>query len=116
MKKNGIPIVSDIKEAIVLAKDLPDYFIFGIAPSNGILTDLEKEIMLYAMSLHMSIVSGVHEFLSEDTKFITASKNYNVHVIDVRKPKDKKKSYNHLVVKFIMYFVHVLLLWERIAR
>lgn len=48
-EKNGIPIVSDIKEAIVLAKDLPDYFIFGIAPSNGILTDLEKEIMLYAM-------------------------------------------------------------------
>ncbi|OED55298.1 EBNA-1 nuclear protein [Aliivibrio fischeri] len=90
-EKNGIPIVSDIKEAIALAKDLPDYFIFGIAPSNGILTDLEKEIMLYAMSLHMSIVSGVHEFLSEDTKFITASKNYNVHVIDVRKPKDKKE-------------------------
>lgn len=90
-EKNGIPIVSDIKEAIVLAKDLPDYFIFGIAPSNGILTDLEKEIMLYAMSLHMSIVSGVHEFLSEDTKFITASKNYNVHVIDVRKPKVKKE-------------------------
>ncbi|MGF1807867.1 DUF1611 domain-containing protein, partial [Aliivibrio sifiae] len=62
-----------------------------IAPSSGVLTDLEKEIVLYAMSLNMNIVSGLHEFLTENTEFIEASKKYNVNILDVRKPKDKKE-------------------------
>ncbi|MUH96306.1 DUF1611 domain-containing protein [Aliivibrio fischeri] len=90
-EKNGIPIVSDIKEAVALAEDLPDYFIFGIAPSSGVLTDFEKEIVLYAMSLNMNIVSGLHEFLTENIEFIEASKKYSVNILDVRKPKDKKE-------------------------
>ncbi|WP_430519700.1 DUF1611 domain-containing protein [Aliivibrio sp.] len=89
-EKNSIPIVSDIIEAMDLAAETPDYFIFGIAPSSGILSDAEKAIILDAMSLKMNIVNGLHEFLSEDPTFIEASKKNNVEILDIRKPKNKE--------------------------
>ena len=90
-KKNGIPIVATIKEAMTLAETSPDYFIFGIAPSNGLLSELEKKIILNAMSLKMSIVNGLHEFLTDDPIFREASIKNNVHILDIRKPKKKEE-------------------------
>ncbi|NOH24436.1 DUF1611 domain-containing protein [Vibrio europaeus] len=88
-KANGIPIVSSIEEALVQGETIPDYFIFGIAPSNGFLSDLDKSILLNAMSLKMNIVNGLHEFLSDDPVFLAASLKNNVRILDTRKPKNK---------------------------
>ncbi|MFA0372592.1 DUF1611 domain-containing protein, partial [Vibrio sp. 10N.222.54.F6] len=33
-KANGIPILANAEEAIIHAESIPDYFIFGIAPSS----------------------------------------------------------------------------------
>lgn len=88
-KANGIPIVANIEEAIIHAKSIPDYFIFGIAPSNGFLSELDKSIILNAMSLKMNIVNGLHEFLTEDPLFLESSLKNNVRIIDTRKPKSK---------------------------
>ncbi|WP_394128513.1 DUF1611 domain-containing protein [Vibrio hepatarius] len=90
-KKNGIPIVANIEEAIIEAESVPDYFIFGIAPTSGCLSDLDKRIILHAMSLKMNIVSGLHEFLTDDPLFLEASLKYNVKIFDIRKPKDKRE-------------------------
>ncbi|MCY9869945.1 DUF1611 domain-containing protein [Vibrio barjaei] len=88
-KANGIPIVANIEEAITHAKSIPDYFIFGIAPSSGFLSELDKSIILNAMSLKMNIVNGLHEFLTEDPLFLESSLKNNVRIIDTRKPKSK---------------------------
>jgi len=90
-KTNGIPIVANIEEAIIEAESVPDYFIFGIAPTSGRLSDLDKGIILHAMSLKMNIVSGLHEFLTDDPLFLEASLKYNVKIFDIRKPKDKRE-------------------------
>ncbi|GDY28069.1 DUF1611 domain-containing protein [Agarivorans sp. Toyoura001] len=89
-KPNGIPIVSDIEEAIALAETVPDYFIFGIAPSSGLLSHAEKDMILQAMSLNMNIVNGLHEFLNDDPIFKQASIANNVHILDIRKPKKQE--------------------------
>ncbi|MHA2940416.1 DUF1611 domain-containing protein [Vibrio sp. RC27] len=88
-KKNGIPIVANIEEAILQADSIPDYFIFGIAPSSGSLSDSDKNVILQAMSLKMNIVNGLHEFLSDDPLFLEASLKNNVRIFDTRKPKNK---------------------------
>ena len=88
--KNNIPIVTNIEEAMSRAENTPDYFIFGIAPSNGFLSDLEKSIILNAMSRRMSIVNGLHEFLTDDPIFLEASIKNNVQILDIRKPKNKE--------------------------
>lgn len=89
-KPNGIPIVANIEEAIGCNGSVPDYFIFGIAPSSGFLSNAEKDIILQAISLKMHIVNGLHEFLMDDPIFIEASIKHNVRVLDIRKPKQKE--------------------------
>jgi uncharacterized NAD-dependent epimerase/dehydratase family protein len=88
-KANGIPILANAEEAIIHAESIPDYFIFGIAPSSGFLSDLDKSIILNAMSLGMNIVNGLHEFLTDDPLFLEASLKNNVRIFDTRKPKSK---------------------------
>lgn len=88
--KNGIPIVENINEAMNQAENTPDYFIFGIAPSSGLLSAREKSIILNAMSQKMSIVNGLHEFLTDDPIFLDASIKNNVQILDIRKPKNKE--------------------------
>ena len=90
-EKNGIPILTDMAAALTHAGTVPDYFIFGIAPSSGLLSDTEKTIILDAMSLKMNIVNGLHEFLSEDPTFLAASIKHNVTILDIRKPKNKEE-------------------------
>ncbi|WP_370693408.1 DUF1611 domain-containing protein [Vibrio penaeicida] len=90
-KANAIPIVANIEDALLHAKTTPDYFIFGIAPSSGLLSDSEKAIIINAMSLNMSIVNGLHEFLSDDPIFLESSIKNNVHILDIRKPKKKEE-------------------------
>jgi uncharacterized NAD-dependent epimerase/dehydratase family protein len=87
---NHIPICRDISDALKQAKSLPDYFIFGMAPSSGMLSTHERGLIIEAMGYGMNIVNGLHEFLNEDPVFTTACATYNVTINDVRKPRAKK--------------------------
>jgi len=87
---NGIPIVADLAAALSHAGDVPDHFIFGMAPSSGMLSLPQRNLILEAMSFGMSIVNGLHEFLNEDPEFIAAGIANKVSIRDVRKPRKKK--------------------------
>lgn len=87
---NGIPIVRDLDDALKHADQLPDYFIFGIAPATGMLSPIERELLLKAIGHGMNIVNGLHEFLNEDPEFIAAAAKANVVIRDVRCPRPKK--------------------------
>ena len=87
---NGIPVVSDLTEALTHAGKLPDYFIFGIAPATGMLSVVERRLMLKAIELGMNIVNGLHEFLNDDPEFAAAAARSNVVIRDIRRPRAKK--------------------------
>ena len=87
---NAIPICSDLDAALDLADRVPDYFIFGIAPSSGMLSAHERSLVLKAIGLGMDIVSGLHEFLADDPEFAAASIANGVLIRDVRKPRATK--------------------------
>jgi uncharacterized NAD-dependent epimerase/dehydratase family protein len=89
-KPNGIPICRDLAESLARAGAVPDYFIFGMAPSSGMLSSHERDLILEAMSYGMSIVNGLHEFLNDDPVFAAACVAGKVKIIDVRKPGEKK--------------------------
>lgn len=89
-KPNGIPIVRDLSHALQQTEKLPDYFIFGIAPATGMLSQVERKLVLKAIGLGMNIVNGLHEFLNDDPEFAAASFKSNVVIRDVRKPRPKK--------------------------
>ena len=87
---NAIPICRDLADSLAQAESAPDFFIFGMAPSSGMLSKHERGLILEAMSHGMNIVNGLHEFLNDDPVFAAACLASNVEIIDVRKPRDKK--------------------------
>ncbi len=89
-KPNAIPICRDLADALAQAGSVPDFFIYGMAPSSGMLSKHERGLVLEAMSHGMNIVNGLHEFLNDDPVFAAECLASNVEIIDVRKPRDKK--------------------------
>jgi len=89
-KVNNIPICRDLTAALEHARVVPDYFIFGMAPSSGMLSIHERSLILEAISHGMNIVNGLHEFLNDDPVFIAACAASNVKILDVRRPRAKK--------------------------
>jgi len=89
-KPNAIPICRDLADSLTQAGSLPDFFIFGMAPSSGMLSKHERALVLEAMSHGMNVINGLHEFLNDDPVFAAATIANKVEILDVRKPRDKK--------------------------
>ncbi len=87
---NGIPIYRNLTEALAQADNLPGFFIFGMAPSSGMLSTYERGLIIEAMGHGMNIVNGLHEFLNDDPLFAAACVANNVTIVDIRKPRAKK--------------------------
>ncbi|KZN30854.1 EBNA-1 nuclear protein [Pseudoalteromonas luteoviolacea CPMOR-2] len=88
-KRNGIPIYSSLNEAFEMTNEPINFFIYGLAHSNGLLSNSDRQVMLEAMSLGMNIVNGLHQYLNDDSEFIAASKKYGVSLYDIRRPINK---------------------------
>jgi uncharacterized NAD-dependent epimerase/dehydratase family protein len=87
---NGIPVVTDLHAAILRHGGTPDYLIFGMAPSSGMLSSAERTVMLAAMGQGISLVNGLHEFLNDDPEFKAVAEANQVAILDVRRPRAKK--------------------------
>ncbi|MDH5786291.1 MAG: DUF1611 domain-containing protein [Chromatiales bacterium] len=87
---NAIPICRNLADSLAQAEAIPDYFIFGMAPSSGLLSSAERGVVLEAIAMGMNVVNGLHEFLNDDSEFVAASTASNVVLLDVRRPRAKK--------------------------
>jgi uncharacterized NAD-dependent epimerase/dehydratase family protein len=87
---NGIPICADLDDAIATVGSVPDFFIIGVAPASGLLSPLERNVVLEAIEQGMNIINGLHEFLNDDPEFAAASEAHSVTIRDVRRPRLKK--------------------------
>jgi uncharacterized NAD-dependent epimerase/dehydratase family protein len=88
--KNGIMIFSSLEDALKSLPQVPNQFIYGIAPSDAFLKKNERSIILKAIEHGMSIVNPLHEFFTDDSEFMNHANKYNVKIVDVRKPPNKK--------------------------
>lgn len=87
---NGIPVLESLAACIADAGVVPDYLIFGMAPSDGLLSDTQRAVLLDGISRGMHLINGLHEFLTDDAEFVAASLRAGVTITDVRRPADKK--------------------------
>lgn len=90
-KINNIPVCRNLDEALALAGTVPNYFIFGMAPSTGMLSIHERDLILEAINHGMNIVNGLHEFLNEDPVFVAACNANKVKILDIRRPRSKRE-------------------------
>lgn len=83
------PIVGSLDDARSSDGLLPDTLVIGIAPAGGKIPSEWRPTLLDAINRGMSIVSGLHEFLSDDEVISAAAKEKGVGLFDVRKNHER---------------------------
>jgi uncharacterized NAD-dependent epimerase/dehydratase family protein len=84
-RRRGIPIFGSIAEALTSLPAKPDFAVVGIATSGGRVTPGLRGEMAEAIDRGMSVVNGLHEFLSDDAGLAAAAAARGVTITDVRK-------------------------------
>jgi uncharacterized NAD-dependent epimerase/dehydratase family protein len=75
-----IPVVASLDDV-----DSPDSLVLGIAPPGGKVPTEWREIIVEAIGRGLDIVSGLHEFLSNDAELSELATKHGVRIVDVRK-------------------------------
>jgi len=90
--KRNIPLYNDLERAHKCSD--PNTFIIGAVSEGGILPKGYDKAVLWALEKGLNIVSGLHEFISENPKFLKLAKKNNCKITDVRKIfRDYKRFY-----------------------
>ncbi len=79
----GIPLFNDLDKA--LASTHPDVFIVGAVSEGGVLPDGYDKAVTWALLEGLDVVSGLHEFLSDNPYFLKLARKNKCEIIDVRK-------------------------------
>lgn len=80
----GIKIYRSLEEALEENPSATN-LIVGVATSGGRLPPSYRQIIRAALERGLNIVSGLHEFLSDDPEFSGVAKRTGARIIDVRK-------------------------------
>ncbi len=88
-KHRNIPIFSTLDSAIAQVKGV-DFLIIGVATVGGMLPPDMLAVIKEAIKNGISVVNGLHEYLSEKPEMVAMATEYQVQLIDVRKPKTRK--------------------------
>ena len=78
-----IPVVSSFNES---KKYDPDTLVVGNAPQGGIICEEMKTEIISALHFGVKIISGMHDFLSNDKKLMNIAKKNGTEILDLRKP------------------------------
>ena len=91
-KKRGIPIFSSLEDAY--SKTKPKIFIIGAVSEGGILPEKYDAAVSWALSHGLDVVSGLHQFISDDERFTHLAADNGCSITDVRKIfRDHKRFY-----------------------
>ena len=82
---SDVPMIGSFAEA-----PGADTLAIGIAPPGGKVPLAWRPIILDAISRGMNVLSGLHDFLSDDPEFAAAAKTKGVTLYDVRKNSEKE--------------------------
>lgn len=83
--RRGVPVFATIAAALGALPEKPDFCVVGVATSGGRVTPGLRELLLEAIDSGMSVVNGLHEFVSDDPQLSAAAAQEGVSIRDVRK-------------------------------
>jgi uncharacterized NAD-dependent epimerase/dehydratase family protein len=86
-KNRNLPIFASVSEALQTS---PSYCIVGVATTGGIFPESMLEEIKFAIENKLSIVNGLHDYLSERPEITALAAQHGVELIDIRKPKTRK--------------------------
>lgn len=83
-----IPVYASIADFMKSGK--AEYCVIGVATKGGIIPDSLRAMLKEALEHGLSLVNGLHDYVSEHEELATLARSKGLHIIDVRKPKKFK--------------------------
>jgi uncharacterized NAD-dependent epimerase/dehydratase family protein len=80
-----LPVVASLGDA-----PEANTLLLGIAPPGGKIPPSWRAVVLQAISRGMDVISGLHDFLSDDPEFANAARSAQVELRDVRKNQQRE--------------------------
>lgn len=81
-----VPIVASLEEAF---GHRPTALLLGTTPAGGLLPEAWRPTIAAAIRAGLTIVGGMHAFLSEDAEFAGLAGERGVHLVDLRRPPEQ---------------------------
>ncbi|MBP9746012.1 MAG: DUF1611 domain-containing protein [Saprospiraceae bacterium] len=85
-----IPVLGSVDEALRIYPEIK-YAIVGIAPIGGKLPAELLDQLLFSARRGLSLVSGLHEYVSDQRAIAEAANQFGGTITDIRKPKPKSE-------------------------
>lgn len=85
----NIPVFADLKTALEQVYR-PDWLIIGVATVGGILPPDMLDIIKMAIRHGLSVVNGLHDYLTEKPEILALAQTHGAQLVDIRKPKARK--------------------------
>lgn len=82
----NIPVLASLEVAVSFFPDV-EYLIIGVATVGGILPKEMLPVIELALAAKISIVNGLHDYLSEKADLAALAELHGASLIDIRKPK-----------------------------
>lgn len=86
-----VPVVAGIGDVVD-----PDSLYIGIAPPGGKMPESWRQVILQALHQKIDVVSGLHDFLTDDDEYVRLANQSGCHLIDVRRNRHKSTASRHL--------------------
>jgi uncharacterized NAD-dependent epimerase/dehydratase family protein len=84
-RPRGIPVFGSISQALRALPARPDFAVVGVATSGGRVTPGLRAALSEAVAAGMSVVNGLHEFVSDDAELSAAAAARGASITDVRR-------------------------------
>lgn len=89
-KKRNIPIHASITEFSKVSTEKVKYCVLGVATKGGVIPDSIRATIKTALENGLSIVNGLHDYVSDHEELAALAEQKGLEIIDVRKPKKFK--------------------------
>jgi uncharacterized NAD-dependent epimerase/dehydratase family protein len=88
-KNRSLPIYATIQDFLATGKKVK-YCIVGVATKGGVIPESLKSMLKEALESDLSLVNGLHEYVSDNPELAALAEKKGLEIIDVRKPKKVK--------------------------
>jgi uncharacterized NAD-dependent epimerase/dehydratase family protein len=85
-QEHAAPVVATLAEALELE---PTALLIGIAPQGGRIPPAWRSLIADAIVHGLDVVSGLHEFVSDDPEFASLAAAHGVELVDHRRPPER---------------------------
>ncbi len=89
-KPCGIPIFKNLREALSALEGTVSYFVVGLAPDGGRLSDQARETIREALRHGLNVDSGLHDFLYRDPQISQLAQEHHCQLRDIRRTPERE--------------------------